>query len=217
MAIEKAHSQEGPLQATPPQFVGEGQNVILLTPDAPQRLQQLASQTPIVIVSDFPKVMSLKERRQKAKLIFPRDAEYDNHATGRKVKMVNRARDELVFHSANLRTLKIMPHLKELVANAVPLYENMGEGKHWRSYGVAATIDAEAFLIRLVAYESVNGHRDLDILYDAQISPRKIVEGLASPSRSPSTNGDARSRSPSEDELARWWSLVKATRGVKRA
>jgi len=209
MVSEKAHSKKRRLQATPSQFVGEKQNAILLTPDAPQRLQHLASQTPVVIVSDLPKEMPLKERRQRAKEIYPQNEEYENHATSRRIKMVSRARDELVFHSANLRTLKIMPHLKPLVENAVPLYENMGEGKHWHSYGVAATIDAEAFLIRLVAYENVNGHLGLDILYDAQISPRKIVEGLASPSRSPSTNGDARSRSPSEDKLARWWKLVK--------
>jgi len=210
MVSEQAHSRSGRLQATPAQFVGEGQEAILLTPDASQRLQRLTEQTPVVIVSDLCANLTKDERQHTAEELYPVDREFRNRATGRRVRTVARARGKLAFHSASLRTLQIMPYLKELVENAVPLYENTGKGKHWRNYGVAAVINSEPCFVRLVVYENVHGYPALDILYDAQVTPRKTVEEPTALSRSSLTNGDAQGRGPSKDKLMRWWWLVKA-------
>jgi len=60
-----------------------------------------------------------------------------------------------------------------------------------------------------VAFEGSNNKLQMDVFHDAQVSPREIVEGLTSLSRSSNTNQDAQSRSPSRDKLAHWWQLVK--------
>jgi len=204
-----AANRSGILREVPSAYVGEGQETILLTPDASQRRDALAAQEPVVIDTVVPQGMTNKQRQAEAEKLYPADQEFDNHATGRKIRTAAKARGKMTFHSANLRTLRIMPHLKELIENAVPLYENTGEGKHWHNYGVLAEMDGEQFFVRLAAYEDVNGQLLLDVLYDAQVSPRKTVEGPTSLSRSSNTNQDAQSRSPSRDKLARWWQLVK--------
>gem|GEM_PF-3251752 len=200
----------GILRITPAQFVGEGRGVVVLTPDAVARRDALAAQEPVVIESNLPDSMSGKEIRAKAKELYPSGQTFTNQATGRIIEMISRARGELASHGANLRTLKIMPHLKELVENAIPLFENTGDGKHWHHYGAAAVIDGEAFFVRLIAHEGSNGKLQLDVFYDAQVSPREIIEGTSSPGRSLITNEDARSRSPSKELLVQWWELVKS-------
>jgi len=110
-----------------------------------------------------------------------------------------------------------MPYLKELIENAVPLYENTGKGKHWKNHGAAAVINSIPVFVRLVAYENVNGYSDLDIFYDAQVTSRKTVEEPSPLSRSSLTNGDAQGGGSSKDKLMRWWWLVKATESVKSA
>jgi len=204
-----AANRSGILHVVPPEYVGEGQDTILLTPDATQRRDALAAQEPVVIDTVILEGMTNRERQTEAEKLYPADQEFNNHATGRKIRTTAKARGKMTFHSANLRTLRIMPHLKELIENAIPLYENTGKGKHWHNYGVLAEMDGEQFFIRLAAYEDVNGKLFLDVLYDAQVSPRKTVEGPSSLSRSSNTNQDAQSRGPSKDKLAGWWQLVK--------
>jgi len=206
-------SASGILAETTPQFVGEGKDTILLTPDAVQRRDALANQSPVVVTTVVREGMSNKEREAEAEKLYPRGKEFTNRVTGRKIRLVRQAREKMTFHSANLRTLRIMPHLGELIENAVPLYENRGGGKHWHNYGALIEMDKEQFFVRLVAYENVNGELLLDILYDAQVSLRETVEGLTSLSRSSNTNQDAQSRGPSRDKLARWWRKVKEQEG----
>jgi len=192
------------------QYVGEGRGTVVLTPDAAQRRDALAAQEPVLIESSLSDNLSKEERKAKAKELYPLNQVFTNRATGRAIKMVKRAIGKLRDHSASLRSLKIMPHLKELVENAIPLFENTGEGKHWHHYGVAATIDGEAFIVRLVAYENVNGQLHMDVFYDAQTTPRKAMEGLTSLGQSAETNRDAQSRSPSRDIAVTWARAVKA-------
>jgi len=194
----------------PTQYVGEGRGTVVLTPDAAQRRDALAAQEPVLIESSLSDNLSKEERKAKAKELYPLNQVFTNRATGRAIKMVKRAIGKLRDHSASLRSLKIMPHLKELVENAIPLFENTGEGKHWHHYGVAATIDGEAFIVRLVAYENVNGQLHMDVFYDAQTTPRKAMEGLTSLGQSAETNRDAQSRSPSRDIAVTWARAVKA-------
>jgi len=204
-----AANRSGILRELPAQYVGEGRGTVVLTPDAQQRRDKLAAQEPIVIESNLPASMTGKEIRAKAKELYPSGQKFTNAATGRVIEMVSRARGELAYHGANLRTLKIMPHLKELVENAIPLFENTGNGKHWPHYGAPTVIDGEAFFVRLVAFESSNRKLQLDIFHDAQVTPREEFEGAPSPGRSLITNEDAEGRGPSRDIAVKWWQLVK--------
>jgi len=203
-----AANRSGILRELPTQYVGAGQSTILLTPDATQRRDALATQEPVVIKSNLSE--DYEKAKTEAMTAFQAlDRKVTNKASGREIEMVMSGFRKLRSHSGNLLTLKIIPALKELVENAMPLFENTGEGKHCHHYAAAAVIDGEPFFVRLVAFEGNNNKLQLDVFYDAQISPREIVEGLTSPSRSQETNEDARSRGPSKDKLARWWQLVK--------
>jgi|GEM_PF-15939 len=199
----------GILSELPAQYVGAGRGTVVITPDATQRQDALATQKPTVIESSLPASMTGKEIRAKAKELYPSGQKFTNAATGRIIEMVSRARGELAYHGANLRTLKIMPHLKELVENAIPLFENTGDSKHWLHYGAATVIDGEAFFVRLVVFESNQRKFQLDIFHDAQITPREEFEGAPSPGRSLITNEDAGGRGPSRDIAVKWWQLVK--------
>jgi len=198
----------GILRELPAQYIGAGQDTILLTPDATQRRHALAAQEPVVIKSNLSE--DYEKAKVEAKAAFQTlDRKVTNKASGREIEMVMSGFRKLRSHSGNLLTFKIIPALKELVENAIPLFENTGEGKHWHHYGAVAIIDGEPFFVRLVAFEGNNRKLQLDVFHDAQVSPRQEVEGLTSPSRSQETNEDARSRGPSKDKLARWWQLVK--------
>jgi len=211
-----AAESSGILRELPAQYVGKGQDTILLTPDATQRRDALAAQEPVVIESNFSE--DYEKAKAEAKTAFQAlERKVTNKASGREIEMVMSGFRKLRSHSGNLLTLKIIPALKVLVEDAIPLFENTGEGKHWHHYGTASIIDGEPCFVRLVAFEGNNRKLQLDVFHDAQVGPRQEVEGPTSPSRSQETNEDARSRGPSRDKLARWWQLVKEQETSSRA
>jgi len=196
------------LRELPAQYVGAGRETVVLTPDAQQRRDELAAQEPVVIESSLPK--DIKEAKAKAKEDYRALArKVTNKVSGREIELVMRAFGKLRSHIGNLLLLKIIPHLRELVEDTTPLFENTGEGKHWHHYSAAAIIDTEPFFVRLVTFEGSNNKLQRDIFHDAQVTPRETVEGTSSLGRSRVTNADAQGRSPSKELLFQWWQLVK--------
>jgi|GEM_PF-820380 len=203
-----AAGRSGILRTVPPKYVGEGRGTVVLTPDASQRRDALAAQEPVVIESNLSE--DVEKAKAEAETAFRAlERRVTNRQSGREIELVMNGFRKLRSHIGNQRVLKIVPHLKELIENATPLFENTGDGKHWHHYGAAAVIDGEPFFVRLVAFEGNNRKLQLDVFHDAQVSPRETVEGLTSPSRSQVTNEDARSRGPSKELLVHWWQLVK--------
>jgi len=203
-----AANRSGVLRVVPQSYVGEGRGMVVLTPDATQRRNELAAQEPVVIESNLPE--DIEAAKAKAKEDYRAlERKVTNQASGREIELVMRAFGKLRSHIGNQRVLKIVPHLKELIESAIPLFENTGDGKHWHHYGAAAIIDGEAFFVRLVAFEGSNNKLQLDVFHDAQVTVRDAVEGTSPLGRSRVTNADAQGQSPSKELLVQWWQLVK--------
>ena len=88
-------------------------------------------------------------------------------------------------HSADTRTLRIIPGLKELMEKAVLIQQSDDSTgnenvKYWLTYASRAVLDGESVFVKLVVREERNGTRLLDFFDDSSVSKITIRQGAAS-------------------------------------
>ena len=69
---------------------------------------------------------------------------------------------KLKSHSANARTLKIVPGLKSIMERAIPLYSDPDRSGNkniiaWHTYGAKALLDGENVFVKLVVVKRATG------------------------------------------------------------
>lgn len=134
-------------------------------------------------------------------------------ADGRRVRFGGAGFRETAHHSADRRVLEIIPHLREMIGEAAPLWSDTvvppsdKNIKAFHHYGIKTRFaNGEAF-VRIVVREEVNGN----FYYDNDATS---VEQIAQASKQPPlprTKAGARQSppTPARNRLVAWWQSVK--------
>lgn len=183
-----------------------------LTPT--QRRETLRTATPVEIDSTAlgqPKTQGFLDRvRAVYKSLLPAVNAIDGH----KINFVMTGLKKLASHSADERTLQIVPKLSELIKSAVPLYAEPDRsgttGMTWHVYGARAVLDGKPTMVKLVVREEVKGKYTLDYFDDGSASNEELFikpdGGLADPL----SMQEQASRRLDRDKIYQWWHTVKA-------
>lgn len=197
----------------------EREFVIRDAAEARRRLERLQGMEPVAVNdSAFAGIMDAGQLRSIASDIYMKLQPALNEHDGRTLHFVKSGLKKTRSHSADSRTMRIIPSLPELFAKAVPLYTDRpreGKGakaKTWHTYAVKAMIDGQETYIRLTAWESNTGELHLDY-HDANFSntkgdPRPTAVRETNPPR------DGLDRL-SKDTIHHWMEIVKATPDIQ--
>ncbi|MBP7950374.1 MAG: hypothetical protein KA004_12025 [Verrucomicrobiales bacterium] len=126
---------------------------------------------------------------------------------GRTIQFVMSGFRKLRSHSADSRTLRIIPGLKTLMERAILIRTESDDRKNadvlaWHFYAARAVLDGEAVYVKLVVREERGGRSVLDFFDDSTVTTEKAIQ-------TPAFN--AGPDSLSKDKLRQWWQSVNPT------
>lgn len=143
--------------------------------------------------------------------------EATNVIDNKRIQFVMTGYRKLVSHSADSRTLRIIPGLKALVEDAIPIYTEPHTAtrpnentRAWHTYAARAELDGEPVYVKLVVREDAAGRRTLDFFHDATVTPSKeIRQALPSTTRLSMAEGAVQVLA-AKDKLYQWYHEVNA-------
>jgi len=175
--------------------------------DKEEKKKELLGQEPVIIDSSWlPPNLNVKDRLKISKDEFDkiRD-ETPITKDGRKVKFSTKGFKEIFFHSADNRTISVIPQLPELLQKGTYLWSesNMkNEDKNiiaYHNYSSKVRINGKDEFIRIIIRENNNG----DYFYDNEFVESEIINKGSAP---PTNQG--RKLSPLKSNLYQWWNSV---------
>ncbi len=144
--------------------------------------------------------------RERAKAEYQKLRPVINKDTGRTVHFAMTGFKKLRSHSGDIRTLQVVPRLKELMENAVFLYENSDRNRNdkilaWDTYAARAILDGKPVYVKLVTREEVGHGQVLDLFDDSSVTSEEDI-------KSPPFN-DGPDALSDKDKLRQWYHSVK--------
>lgn len=139
-----------------------------------------------------------------------------NRRDGRQIRFGMEQFKKPRSHSADPRIMRIIPGLKELLGEAVPLWSEPEKDalKHrniaaWHTYGARAILDGQPVWVRLTTFEMSDGREVFSLHHDHNVTwEERIKKGpLAGPD--PVTNREVSQEDLSKDRLYTWYRRVK--------
>lgn len=128
------------------------------------KLRMLESMEPIEVDSlALGDTKDIKELRIKAKEIYRTLKNAVNKHDGRDIQFSMRAYDEIESHSGDARVLMIVPKLKALMENAVPIFDEKNTKPlkrnivAWHQYAVKTIMNGNIGFVRLTTHEDAGG------------------------------------------------------------
>lgn len=136
---------------------------------------------------------------------------------GRTVEFKMGGFDKLQSHSADKRTMEIIPALKKLMEESTPLYESPPSPtdrdknvKLWRTYGALGRLHGVDVMVKLVVKDYGRGKLVLDVFHDAHVLSVLEMEQGSLPPASRNAMPALGEANPARNKLLQWYRAVKA-------